>query len=72
MNNNISKSNNISKINSNNNKNDNDNDSLIEKYMKHMSDKEKLAFEIAKDHLGSSFDIEKCIGFKKFVNKNKN
>lgn len=68
MNNNISKSNDISKINSNNNKNDND--SLIEKYMKHMSDKEKLAFEIAKDHLGSSFDIEKCIGFKKFVNKN--
>lgn len=60
MNNNISKSNN----------NKNDNDSLIEKYMKHMSDKEKLAFEIAKDHLGSSFDIEKCIGFKKFVNKN--
>lgn len=40
-------------------------------YVDGMDDKERLAFEIAKDHLGSSFDLSKSIGFKKFVDKKK-
>lgn len=45
---------------------------MINKYIDSMTDKEKIALEIARSHLGSSFDIEKCIGFKKFYEKNKN
>lgn len=41
----------------------------IKEYILNMDDKEKKAFEIAKEHLGSSFDIEKAIGFNKFLNK---
>lgn len=41
----------------------------IKEYILNMNDKEKKAFEIAKEHLGSSFDIEKAIGFQKFLNK---
>lgn len=44
---------------------------LMKKYIENMDDKERLAFEIAKDHLESSFDLEKSIGFKKFAEKNK-
>ena len=43
----------------------------VEKYMEHMSDKERQAYNIAKKHLGSSFDIEKSIGFKQFIKTNK-
>jgi len=41
-------------------------DEIIEKYIQQMNDKEKIAYYIAKEHLGSSFDIEKSIGFKKY------
>lgn len=44
---------------------------LMKKYIENMDDKERLAWEIAKDHLESSFDLEKSIGFKKFAEKNK-
>ena len=40
-------------------------------YIDRMDDKERIAFEIAKDHLGSSFDLSKSIGFKKFADKKK-
>lgn len=38
-----------------------------EEYIKQLSDIEKEALEIAKRQLESSFDIEKSIGFIKFI-----
>jgi hypothetical protein len=35
----------------------------IEEYIQNMDYKTQLALLIAKEHLGTSFDIEKCIGF---------
>ena len=43
----------------------------IDKYIKSLTDIEKKAYEIAKEHLGSSFDITKSIGFLKWIKKNK-
>ena len=43
----------------------------VEKYIESMNDKEKKAYNIAKKHLGSSFDIQKSIGYKKFMKTNK-
>ena len=37
----------------------------IEEYIAQLDEQEKLVLEIAKDHLGSSFDIERSIGFTK-------
>ena len=42
---------------------------LIKKYMENMDDKERTAYEIAKEHLGSSFDLVKSLGFIKFAQK---
>ena len=42
---------------------------LMKKYVESMDDKERVAYEIAKDHLGTSFDLEKSIGFLKFKEK---
>jgi len=39
---------------------------LIEEYLKTLSEKEKKAYEIAKEHLGMSFQIEKSNGFIKW------
>ena len=39
---------------------------VIEKYIQSLNEKEKQAIEIAKNHLESSFDIEKSIGFIEF------
>ena len=36
------------------------------KYLETLSDNEKKALEIAKDHLQSSFSLDKSIGFIKF------
>ena len=36
---------------------------LTEQYIKSLSDKEYQAYMIAKSHLGSSFDLEKSLGF---------
>jgi len=44
---------------------------IINNYLKSLNDFEKKAYEIAKDHLGSSFDITKSIGFLKWIKKNK-
>ena len=36
---------------------------IIERYLKSLGEKERKAYHIAKDHLGSSFSVEKSIGF---------
>jgi len=41
-------------------------DELVEMYMSSMNDKKRKGFFIAQDHLGSSFDIYKSIGFLQF------
>jgi len=38
----------------------------IENYLQAMSPKERKAYEIAKSHLGESFQVEKCVGFLKW------
>ena len=38
-------------------------DELIKKYIEQMSEQEKIVLKIAQEHLGSSFDIVKSIGF---------
>lgn len=43
---------------------------MVEKYIKQMSSMEIKSLEIAIDHLESSFDIEKSIGYLKFLEKN--
>ena len=48
-----------------------DNLSLVEQYLKSLSEKERQAYEIAKDHLGSSFELEKAVGFLKWLEKQK-
>ncbi len=40
---------------------------LMNEYVKQMSEKERRAYEIAKSHLQTSFDLEKSIGFKQFL-----
>ena len=42
-------------------------DKQIEGYIAQLSEQEKLVLEIAKDHLGSSFDIERSIGFTSWL-----
>jgi hypothetical protein len=39
---------------------------LIMEYIKTLSEKERKAYEIAKDHLGTTFQIEKSNGFIKW------
>tara|TARA_B000000609_G_C23911274_1_gene208581 strand:- start:75 stop:227 length:153 start_codon:yes stop_codon:yes gene_type:complete len=39
---------------------------LIDAYIKSLNDKEKKAYQIAKEDLETSFDITKSIGFIKF------
>ena len=60
----IMKSNNMNseKINS-------DEEKIIEEYIKSMDDKERMAYEIAKEHLESSFDLVKSLGYIKFAKK---
>jgi hypothetical protein len=47
---------------------------LINQYLKNLSSKEKKGYEIAKSHLGMSFQIEKSLGFLQYKNflENKN
>ena len=39
-------------------------DSKVQKYIESLNPLEKIAYEIAKTRLKTSFDIEKSIGFK--------
>lgn len=43
----------------------------INEYMKSLDEKTKIAYKIAKEHLGSSFDIERSVDFNKWLSKNK-
>jgi hypothetical protein len=43
-----------------------ENEKNIEKYIEQLNSLEKIAYEIAKLRLKTSFDIEKCIGYKSF------
>lgn len=42
----------------------------IQKYMESLTDKERIALQIAQDHLESSFDIERSVGYLEFKNNN--
>jgi hypothetical protein len=46
-----------------------DMEKLIEKYISEFTEQERIVFNIAKEHLGSSFDIEKSIGFLEWLEK---
>lgn len=39
---------------------------LLDDYLKSLSEKEMKAYLIAKEHLGSSFDLSKSVGFIKW------
>ena len=41
----------------------------IEEYIASLNDTKRKALTIARDHLGSSFDIEKSIGFIQYRKK---
>jgi hypothetical protein len=43
----------------------------IDKYIKSFDKLEKMAMEIAKEDLGTSFNIEKSVGFINWLKKNK-
>ena len=44
---------------------------IINKYLNSLNEMEKIALNIAKEDLGTSFDIEKSIGFLNWIKKNK-
>jgi len=42
---------------------------FIEEYISQLTEVEKIAYEIAKEHLGSSFNIKRSNGFKEWLNQ---
>jgi len=40
---------------------------MIESYLSQLTEKEKIALEIVKRILGSSFDVSRSIGYLKFI-----
>jgi len=44
----------------------------IEEYLKSLNEQERKTLEIAKDHLGTSFNIKKSIGYITWKTKKKN
>jgi hypothetical protein len=40
---------------------------LVEEYLKTLTDKELLGYQIASSHLGSAFHLEKSIGFVEWL-----
>ena len=46
-------------------------DVYIKNYIDSLDEKEKIAYNIAINHLETSFNIEKSIGFIKWLEKNK-
>ena len=46
------------------------NSKLIKKYINSLNEQELLILNLAKQHLKTSFDIEKSIGFIEWKNKN--
>jgi hypothetical protein len=45
-------------------------DLLTSEYISQMNSKERIAYQIAKEHLGTSFNLKKSIGYKEWL-KNK-
>jgi hypothetical protein len=45
---------------------------LQEKYIRQLTEKEQKTYNIAKEHLGSSFNLEKSIGFQEWLKKKPN
>jgi hypothetical protein len=45
----------------------NDNDALQKQYIESLSEKEKKSYEIAKEHLGMSFQLDKSVGYLKWL-----
>ena len=43
---------------------------IIQKYIEQLSVKEKQTLKIAQEHLGSSFNLVKSIGFQNWIKKN--
>jgi len=43
------------------------NEKNVEKYLESLSEKEKKAYEIAKSHLGMSFQLEKSNGYLNYL-----
>ena len=52
-------------------KNDDEIKNLIDNYISQLNDIEKKVLIIAKEHLETSFSIEKSIGFKQWLKNNK-
>ena len=44
-------------------------ETLIEEYISQLNDKEKVAYQIEIEYLGSSFNLGKRIGFQKWIKK---
>ena len=44
----------------------------IDEYLNTLTEKQKIAYNIAVDMLGTSFDVEKSLGFKKWMKQEKN
>lgn len=44
---------------------------LQQAYLDSLTEKEKKGYEIAKSHLGMSFDLEKSIGYLEWKKQNK-
>jgi hypothetical protein len=42
----------------------------VQRYLESLNEKEMAAYLIAKQHLGSSFNIEKCNGFLQWIKTN--
>ena len=42
---------------------------VIEEYLEQLNEKQRKAFEIAKDHLKTSFSIKKSIGYQEWLKK---
>jgi len=47
-------------------------DNDVKTYIAQLTEQEQIVFEIAKDHLATSFDIVRSIGFIEWFNKNSN
>ena len=51
-------------------KNPDEEDSNALAYIAQMNSKERIAYQIAKDHLGTSFNLKKSIGYKEWLKMN--
>jgi hypothetical protein len=41
--------------------------SLAKQYLESLSEKERKSYEIAKEHLGMSFQLDKSVGYLKWI-----